>query len=134
MICLFVSICAVQPVISKAQQAELIRTIKAIAWVESKGDPLAVGDQGAAIGILQIQPIMVRECNRIVGRDIYTDRDRRSVERSVEMCLIHSLHHWPDGGPEQWSRGWNGGPDWADEPGRTAEYWRRIQRAMKRLR
>lgn len=109
---------------------QLGRTWAAIAMVESGGDPhCRPGDAGQAVGILQIRPIMLRDVNRIVGENRYSLDDRRNVRKSVEMFVIHSMHYWPNGGPEQWARAWNGGPQGPQREA-TAGYWQKVQRAM----
>jgi len=109
------------------------RTWAAMAMVESGGDPDAVGDGGLAVGILQIQPVMVAEVNRIVGERRYTLADRWDVRKSVEMFCVYSLHHWPDGTPEQWARGWNGGPA-GPRKAATLAYWRRVTCVVENFR
>jgi len=107
------------------------RTFAAVAMVESGGDPNCKnGDAGLAVGILQIQPIMVRDCNRILGREEYTLADRRNVSKSVEMWCIYSLHYYPNGTPEQWARAWNGGPDGPRQKC-TLPYWRKVESNLK---
>lgn len=64
--------------------------------IESGGNASAVGDNGKAVGILQIHPIMVREVNRISGSH-YIYKDRLNPERSKEMCRIflnHQIKRW----------------------------------------
>lgn len=69
----------------------------ALALRESGGDPTKVN--GECVGILQIKPIMVVECNRIAGYEKYYLADRWIPKISIEMCelkLRHSL-------PKQWT-------------------------------
>jgi len=63
--------------------------------VESNGNPNAVGDSGQAIGILQIHPIMVKDVNRILGKEKYTLKDRYSPKKSKEMAVIYFQHYSP---------------------------------------
>lgn len=64
--------------------------IRAISAVESKGKTNAVN--GKHVGILQISPVLVDECNRINKlkrkKQRYTYRDRYSKEKSIEMFWI----------------------------------------------
>lgn len=117
--------------LSDAQAGALAKTVLAAALVESGGDPCAIGDGGKAVGILQIHPIMVADVNRIVGGPLYSLADRRDVLKSVEMFVIYCLHYWPNGGPEQWARGWNGGPD-GPQQSETEGYWRKVKREIAR--
>lgn len=119
--------------LTDAQADAMVKTLLAVAMVESGGDPCAIGDGGRAVGILQIHPIMVEDVNRIVGGPLYTLADRRDVRRSVEMFAIYCLHYWPHGGPEQWARGWNGGPD-GPQQAETEGYWRRVEAEIARQR
>lgn len=120
--------------LSDAQVNALVKTLLAVAMVESGGDPCAIGDGGRAVGILQIHPIMVADVNRIVGQQQrYTLADRRDVRKSVEMFVVYCLHYWPEGGPEQWARGWNGGPD-GPQQSETGGYWRKVKAEIARQR
>lgn len=66
------------------------RIMDAIIQVESKGDNKA--RHGNSLGILQITPILVRECNDILKRKgskkRYTLADRLSVRKSKEMFIL----------------------------------------------
>lgn len=104
--------------------------LSAIIAVESGGDPNAVGDNGRAVGILQIHPIMVREANRILGRDEFTLADRYSPERSVAIFDTYCSRWCVDATDEQIARRWNGGCR-GDTKEATAAYWARVQAAMK---
>jgi len=112
------------------KEAKLLATWNAVCWVESKGDPKAHNKDENAVGIGQIRPIMVRECNRIKNRPAFTLADRWCPVKSYEMFRTHSLHYWPDGGPEQWARGWNGGPNGMKKSA-TKTYWNKVKAQMK---
>lgn len=111
--------------LASTREAELWKTFVAICWVESRGDPRAVGDGGLAVGIAQIHPILVQDVNRILGRQRYTLADRSSVIKSWEMFRIYSRFYHPRGTPEQWARAWNGGPSGPRKPS-TLKYWHRV--------
>lgn len=100
--------------------------LSAIIAVESGGDPSAIGDSGAAVGILQIHPIMVADVNRILSRPAYTLEDRLSPARSIEMFTIYTSHYTPSWEPELVARRWNGGPRGHLKPS-TLPYWHLIQ-------
>jgi len=110
------------------------RLWRAVCIVESGNDPRAVGDDGLAVGIAQIQPIMVRECNRILGRDVFTLADRTDPRLSRLMFDTFTRHYGPGKSAEWITRAWNGGPGWESKPphvlARTAEYWRRVRAAL----
>jgi len=63
------------------------KLLDAIEKIESGGKADAVGDKGKAIGAYQIHKIMVREVNRISGKN-YTYKDRYDKKKSREMCNI----------------------------------------------
>lgn len=100
--------------------------VEAIEQVESGGDPDAVGDGGRAVGVLQIHPIMVRDVNRILGREAYTLEDRRNRTRSYEMFWIYTQHYSADADRETIARRWNGGPT-GERKTSTEPYWQRVQ-------
>ena len=62
----------------------------AIIQVESDGNPRAVS--GNSVGVMQITPVLVKECNDILKKQKsnkrYTLDDRYSVEKSKEMFLL----------------------------------------------
>ena len=65
--------------------------INAIAFVESTNNPKA--KNGNSVGLLQITPIYVAECNRILGEDKYTLQDREDSLKSIEMFKIYTQYH-----------------------------------------
>lgn len=67
---------------------------RALIWVESRGDSKAVGSNND-IGVLQITPVLVEDCNRIVGYDKYDLDDRLDSLRSVEMFNVIQDHYNP---------------------------------------
>ena len=92
--------------------------IAALILLESGGNPDAVGDCGRAVGVLQIHPEMVAECNRIAGWERWTPADRADPAKSRAMAEAY-LEHWAqlvarrigrNLAPEEIARLWNGGP------------------------
>jgi hypothetical protein len=67
---------------------------KALIWVESKGDSKAVGSNND-VGVLQITPILVEDCNRILEMEIFKLEDRLDSLKSVEMFNIIQDHYNP---------------------------------------
>lgn len=65
----------------------------ALALRESNGDPGAVN--GDCVGLLQMKPIMVQECNRIAGYEKYSLGDRLNPVLSLEMCELKLNHTLP---------------------------------------
>ena len=106
--------------------------LPALISVESNGDDKAIGDQGMAIGCLQIHPIMVREVNRIIGEEKYKLEDRIDRDKSIKMCQIF-LHHWSSRlymkyglSEELMARLWNAGSTNVFCP-KTDKYWKKIK-------
>ena len=107
------------------------KVLKGIAYVESKNNPIAVcGDQ---VGLLQIRPIMVKDCNRILEKrgsaKRYTLRDRYSASKSREMFVLYQSHYNPNGNIERAIRLWNGGSGYSIRG--TQRYYNKVRRAMK---
>ncbi len=113
--------------------------VDAVIYVESRGNDSAVGDNGKAVGCLQIHPIMVREVNRLLAKyDIpttYTLEDRYSREKSIEMFNIISEEYYccEDYTFEEYAeivaRRWNGGPK-GDKKRSTIKYWNNVQKRI----
>lgn len=112
--------------------------LDAIEWVESKGDPNAIGDNGKAVGAYQIHKIYIDDVNRIYNtRYTYDNRlDRVKSRRMVRLytnwySFKHELH-----GPvyfEFVARTHNGGPDgWKKES--TKPYWEKVRARMESLK
>ena len=129
MITLTFALLAVNPALTDAWAVSLGRTIAAVRMVEASGrlDP-PPGDGGSAIGPLQIRPILVADVNRIYGT-AYTLADRRALDKSMKLFCLYVLYYYPDGGPEQWARCWNGGPA-GPQRRATAAYWSRVRRVL----
>ena len=85
-----------------------IRMMNAIIKVESNGNPQAVG--GNSVGIFQITPVCVRECNNILksrkSPKRYSLRDRYNVKKSKEMFNIIQSKYNPNHDIERAIRLW----------------------------
>ena len=115
-----------------AQARDWGRVLKAIAIVESKNNPKAVsGDQ---VGLLQIRPILVRDCNRILEKrgssKRYSLRDRYNPVKSREMFVIYQSHYNPKGNIERAIRLWNGGSGYSVRG--TQGYYQKVKKAMRK--
>lgn len=105
--------------------------IPAIIYVESRGNDSAIGDGGLAVGCLQIHPILVRECNRILNSGIYTLEDRYSRSKSIEMFNV-IRGNIKNGTDEKIARCWNGGYNGHNKSA-TLKYWSKVKNQMKKL-
>lgn len=100
--------------------------IDAIAYVESQYNENAVSSDGRCVGYLQIQTIVVRECNRIIGQRTYNAKDRYSKEKSIEMFRIIQGFYNPKHDLVSAIRLWNEGPSFRKHPNRTTKYLRKV--------
>jgi len=100
--------------------------IAAIIQVESGGDTLAYNSKEDAAGCLQIRPIMVREVNRLVGKDSFTLSDRWSKVKSIQMFNI-LRSHLKGATDEEIARTWNGGYNGKNIP-QTLQYWTKVKK------
>lgn len=105
--------------------------MEAIIEVESGGDPNAVS--GNSVGVMQITPICVEECNNILKerkmKKRYTMADRYSEAKSKEMFLLIQSQHNKANDVEKAIRSWNGGPRYSMRA--TNSYYRKVLQCMK---
>lgn len=67
--------------------------IQLLVAVESGGEPRAYNATEQAAGVLQIRPILVKDVNRLLGRDEFSEADRWDPGRSVAMATIYLKHY-----------------------------------------
>ncbi len=107
--------------------------INAIIEVESVGNAKAVDKSGKSCGVLQITPVLVRECNRILelkkSSKRYTMDDRFSVSKSKEMFLLFQSYFNPKNDVEFAIRSWNGGLNYTKRG--TQKYFEKVMRKLK---
>ena len=103
----------------------------AIIQVESGGNPNAVS--GNSVGVMQITPILVKDCNEILkkqkSKKRYTMADRYSVAKSKEMFLLIQSHYNPENSIEKAIRSWNGGVRYSVRA--TNRYYQKVMAKMK---
>ena len=107
--------------------------------VESNLDPLAVGDNGRAFGILQIHEGVVIDVNARYGTD-YTHREMFDSAlaqdvflKYIEMyCTEERLHRKPTF--EDYAHCWVAGPNFMHKKGmvrtRMEKYWEKVEREL----
>ena len=114
---------------------DLAPLIEAMIWVESRDNDSAYNKREDAVGCLQIRPIMLRECNRILElqnvEKRYTLQDRWSRTKSVQIFYVVNNYHHENATYEEIARAWNGGPNWAQKGG-TKRYWNKVQSKLKK--
>ena len=103
--------------------------IEAIMMVESGGDSLAYNSSEDAVGCLQIRPIMVREINRLLGKDSFKLKDRWSKAKSIEMFNV-LRSHTNNPTNEKLARNWNGGYT-GHKKQSTIKYWNKVKKQIK---
>lgn len=107
----------------------LSNLITALIAVESSGNDLAIGDNGRAVGPLQIHRGVVLDVNRFTGSHYrHQDMTNRAAARAV--CQAYLTHYGRGATTEQLARRWNGGPT-GDRKTATLGYWRKVQKHLK---
>ena len=106
--------------------------MEAIIQVESEGNPKA--KSGNSVGVMQITPILVAECNKILKRKNSKKRyrlsDRYSVSKSKEMFLLMQSVYNPLNSIEQAIRAWNGGNHYNLK--RTQRYFEKVMKLLNK--
>ena len=103
----------------------------AIIQVESEGNSKAVS--GNSCGVMQITPILVKECNNILKRQNskkrYTLSDRFNVKKSKEMFLLIQSTYNKTNNVEKAIRSWNGGFNYTNRG--TQKYYNKVLKVLK---
>ena len=106
--------------------------MEAIIQVESEGNPKA--KSGNSVGVMQITPILVAECNDILKRKKSKKRyklsDRYNIAKSKEMFLLMQSVHNPLNSIEQAIRAWNGGNHYSKK--KTQRYFEKVMNLLKK--
>ena len=115
---------------SKRSSFDWNPVMDAIIQVESEGNPRAVS--GNSVGVMQITPVLVKECNNILQKQKsnkrYTLDDRYSVEKSKEMFLLIQKYFNPENNVEKAIRSWNGGMKYSIRA--TNKYYKKVLARM----
>ena len=106
--------------------------MEAIIQVESEGNPKA--RSGNSVGVMQITPVLVAECNKILKRKNSKKRyklsDRFSISKSKEMFLLMQSVYNPLNSIEQAIRAWNGGNHYNVK--KTQRYFEKVMKLLKK--
>ena len=110
--------------------SNLSNLITALIAVESSGNDMAVGDNGRALGPLQIHRAVVLDVNKFTGSHYqWQQMTNRAQARAV--CEAY-LKHWGKGcTTEQLARKWNGGGPSGDKKKATEAYWTKVKKHLK---
>ncbi len=100
--------------------------MNAIIQVESGGNRLA--KNGNQCGAMQITPICVAECNKILklrkSSKRYRLADRFNIAKSKEMFMLIQSFHNPQNDVERAIRSWNGGAKYSVKG--TQRYYEKV--------
>ena len=107
----------------------LSNLISALIIVESSGNDLAIGDNGRAVGPLQIHRGVVLDVNRITGSS-YRHQDMTNRVAARAVCEAYLRHYGRGKTTEQQARIWNGGPT-GDKKQATLGYWNKVSKHIK---
>jgi len=103
--------------------------ITALIAVESGGNDMAIGDNGKAIGALQIHKAVVIDVNRITGSH-YRHQDMTNRAQARAVCEAYLKAYGKGATTEQLARRWNGGPT-GDKKQATEAYWNKVRKYLK---
>lgn len=109
LIAMFFAVTTSAITIDETTEKKWSAVITAIAQVESKGNPNTVSKCGRYVGYLQISKVLVQQCNRILGKQVYTYDDRKDKRKSIEMFIVYQEHFNKEGNIEKAIRLWNSG-------------------------
>jgi hypothetical protein len=104
--------------------------ISALIIVESSGNDLAIGDNGRAIGPLQIHRSVVQDVNRITGSH-YQWKQMTNRAQARAVCEAYLKHYGKGCSTEQLARKWNGGGPSGDKKKATEAYWAKVKKHLK---
>ena len=107
----------------------LSNLISALIIVESSGNDQAIGDNGRALGPLQIHRGVVLDVNRITGSH-YRHQDMTNRVQARAVCEAYLKHYGKGATTEQLARRWNGGPT-GDRKSATEAYWAKVKKQLK---
>ena len=114
----------------KSSRVDWNPVMEAIIQVESEGNRFA--KSGHQVGAMQITPIMVKECNRILElrnhKKRYTLADRYNVAKSKEMFLLYQSFYNTKNSIEYAIRSWNGGCNYSLKA--TQRYYEKVKKLL----
>jgi len=115
--------------------------IEVLGWKESNWNPMAVGDNGKAIGVWQIWDIVIADVNRLYDTQYVWPRDAANVATARRICwlylsfyFIHTKKTHPEltmSNEEMCSRIWNGGPTGYAKTA-TNVYWAGVKELLNK--
>jgi len=109
--------------------SNLSNLITALIAVESSGNDMAVGDNGRALGPLQIHRGVVLDVNKFTGSH-YRHQDMTNRAQARAVCQAYLEHYGKNCTTEQLARKWNGGGPSGDKKKATEAYWLRVKKHL----
>lgn len=103
--------------------------ISALMIVESGNNDQAIGDQGRALGPLQIHKAVVLDVNKFTGSN-YRHQDMTNRVAARAVCQAYLEHYGKGKSLEEQARIWNGGPT-GDRKEATVAYWSKVRKQIK---
>jgi hypothetical protein len=120
------------PTMAYGQTNKWERVMNAIIQVESSGNPKAHNPNGDCAGILQITPILVKECNDLLAKKKskkrYTLGDRYNAEKSKEMFILLQEHFNPEMNVEKVIKQWNCGFYTTQWKSKSIGYYKKVMK------
>jgi hypothetical protein len=104
--------------------------ISALIIVESSGNDLAIGDNGRALGPLQIHRGVVQDVNRITGSN-YRWQSMTNRVQARAVCEAYLKHYGKGKTTEEQARIWNAGPQGHKKKTATQAYWNKVEKHLK---
>ena len=110
------------------------RLLNAIEQVESHANASAIGDQGRALGSMQIWQCVVTDANRIAHTSYsHVDAFDRAKARAIASIYLNyygrRIGHAPT--DQDYARIWNGGPS-GHKKTATLGYWAKIKKELSK--
>ena len=116
---------------AQSESYDWSKVIDAIVKVESRGNASAKSKD--CVGILQIRPILVADCNEYLQmkgkKKRFTLADRLSPEKSKEMFILYQKRYNPTNNVEKAIRLWNGGCGYSVT--KTEVYFQKVMKYYK---
>ena len=108
--------------------------INAIIQVESKGNTNAISKDQKCVGVLQIQKIVVDDCNEYLtnvlkSKQRFNYDDRYDKDKSIEMFILIQKRYNKSNNIEKAIRLWNGGCGYSIP--KTQNYYEKVMKCYK---
>jgi soluble lytic murein transglycosylase-like protein len=126
--CLLILVPVMEARAAAGGDGDLERLLDAIARVESRSDPNAVGDHGRAAGTYQIHRRYWEDGTRILGVD-WPYADARDPQKARQVVRAYLSHYGRGKSLLALARIHNGGPQ-GHEKRATLDYARRVEAAL----